>query len=93
MYAKHRRAIDCRVESRPREFHPKPLLEPCGTLACHTAPIVRTATFTGVSISLAEVKIAPGIRWGTGNWGREGVKKLATARGCCGFGNADKLQA
>jgi hypothetical protein len=23
----------------------------------------------------------------------EGVKKLATARGCCGFGNTDKLQA
>jgi hypothetical protein len=31
------------------------------------------------------------IRWITR--GREGVKKLATARGCCGFGNADKLQA
>jgi hypothetical protein len=60
------------VESRPRGFHPKPLAEPCGTFACHTAPIVRTATFTGVSISLAEVKIAPGIRWGTGNWGRTG---------------------
>ncbi len=33
-----------RIESRPREFHPKPLLEPCGTFSCHTAPIVRTAT-------------------------------------------------
>jgi len=28
-----------------------------------------------------------------GETGQEGVKKLATARGCCGFGNTDKLQA
>ena len=38
-----------RIESRPREFHPKPLLEPCGTFACHTAPIVRTETFPWAS--------------------------------------------
>jgi uncharacterized protein DUF6788 len=38
-----------RLESRPREFHPKPLAEPYVTLSRHTAPIVRTVIFPRAS--------------------------------------------
>lgn len=39
------------VESRPREFHPETLAEPCGNLLIHTTPIVRTATFLNKQVS------------------------------------------
>ena len=33
------------VESRPGDFHPEPLVERCGSLSTHTAPIKHTQRF------------------------------------------------
>ena len=60
--------IDDRVEvvSRPGESHPRPLLERCGSLATHTAPIKQTL----LSLRVASVRTdkAPSPRLSRGIW-------------------------